>query len=183
MLPPVCSQRSSSSSSSVSTRIKSKPRPKTVRSTATPVPAAESVQVSFEALSAFDRVTTQFESLGVRFYNAIALKPSNPVFPQDEDTCVLLPTHNNSTLVFELLQPMQWVEVSVSSVQAVRMRGIDVFDAIVAEAGDAYDYCNIGAHPNHELPPQRLRIAAAGLSKVVIEADTPLTLNEISFGR
>lgn len=182
MLPPVCSQRSSSSSS-VSTRINAKPRLKTFRSASAPVPAAESVQISFEALSAFDRVTTQFESLGVRFHNAIALKPSNPVFPQDEDTCVLLPTHTNSALMFELLQPMQWVEVSVSSVQAVRMRGIDVSDTTVAEAGDAYDYCNIGAHPNHELPHQRLRIAAAGLSRVVIESDTPLTLNEISFGR
>lgn len=179
MLPPVCTQPSSS----VATRIKAKSRPKAIQPTSQLIPAAEFVRISFEALSAFDRVTTQFESLGVRFHNAIALKPSNPVFPQGEDTCVLLPTHNNSALVFELTQPMQWVEVSVSSVQAVRMRGIDVSDTTVAEAGDAYDYCNIGVHPNHELPHQRLRIAAAGLSRVVIESDTPLTLNDISFGR
>ncbi len=182
MLPPVCVQSPSSSSSSISTRIKAKSRSQAIQRVSTPVPS-ESVQISFEALSAFDRVTTQFESLGVRFHNAIALKPSNPAFPQDTDACVLLPTQNNSSLALDFVQPMTWIEVSVSSVQAVRLRGFDASDEVLTEAGDAYDYCNLGAHPNHELPQQQLRIAAAGLSKVVIESDTPLTLNEISFGR
>ena len=183
MLPPVPVQSPSSSSLSVSTCIKAKPYPKTIQPTSQPVPAVEFVEISFEALSAFDRVTTQFESLGVRFQNAIALKPSNPVFPQDEEACVLLPTGNNTSLTLEFLQPMEWVEVHVSSVQSVRMRGMDASDTSISEAGDAYDYCNLGAHPCHELPHQCLRVAAAGLSKVVIESNTPLTLNNIAFGR
>lgn len=183
MLPPVCSQSSSSVSRSGSTQITPKAASKTLRLASTSVPAAEYVQISFEALSAFDRVTTQFEALGVRFQNAIALKPSNPVFPQDEEACVLLPTGTNTSLTLEFLQPMEWVEVHVSSVQSVRMRGMDASDTTISEAGDAYDYCNLGAHPCHELPYQCLRVAAAGLSKVVIESSTPLTLNDIAFGR
>ena len=141
-----------------------------------------SVLLSFRQLAAFEQVHNQFQRWGVRFQAAIALEPSNPIFPYQAGGRVLMPTGNQSSLTLTFDRAVRWVEVVVSSVQSVRVTALDADHQRLESSEQHQNQRSFSAYLGDVLPQQHIRVSAEGIARIVIDADAPFILSAIMFG-
>jgi hypothetical protein len=139
-----------------------------------------SVQLDFEDLSSCTIVADQFEAQGVRFANAIALRPSNPAYRSDSGEIVLMGAPKSGYLEARFLRPVQFVSGSVTS---SRRTVLTVFDehnqTIACTETPGTNLAESGAAYPANMP---LRLSAANIHRVTFHAfDGQLTLADFCF--
>ena len=140
----------------------------------------DSVQLDFEALSSCTIVDRQFEAQGVRFTNAIALRPSNPAYQSDSGEIVLMGAPKAGYLEALFLRPVRFVSGSVTS---SRRAVLTVFDeqnrTIACAETPGANLANSSAETPTNLP---LHLSAADIRRVTFHAfDGQLTLADFCF--
>ncbi|NJN22999.1 MAG: hypothetical protein HC812_19800, partial [Leptolyngbya sp. RL_3_1] len=87
----------------------------------------------FSPLQPYESVTRQYESLGVRFSRAIALRPSNPDFIADPNGLVLMPTNTGQGITLHLRRSIVQVQLQVMGSQPVVLFSLDGAGYCVAQ--------------------------------------------------
>jgi hypothetical protein len=141
---------------------------------------SELLCLNLETLTPFEVIDRQFESLGITFNNAIALKPSNPAFPTYSGQMLLLASPDNGMISMTFAQPVSYVSGRVTSsrptiVTAYNCLGQELVRKKLPSA-------NL-AGSNAPIPPNELLfVQARNIHKVTFYAfDGQLTLDAISL--
>jgi hypothetical protein len=87
----------------------------------------------FSPLQPYESVTRQYESLGVRFIRAIALRPSNPDFIADPNGVVLMPAPASQEITLHLRRSIVQVQLQVMGSQPVTLSSLDRAGYCVAQ--------------------------------------------------
>lgn len=140
------------------------------------------VQLSFEDLAAFDQVKDQYRGLGVWFEGAIAIKPSNPLFPPHSGSLVIMPVGSHPELAVYFRHPTQMMGVFVTGARRVKMVGFDTNGNVVDQVSTSNcQYLQQDVERQEALPRQLLRLSASGIVKVVLESDGPFVLDDFFY--
>lgn len=139
--------------------------------------------LSFQELSAFERVREQYAHLGVRFEGTIALEPSNPLFHSDSETLILMPANDQAGITVSFDLPTEWVGAFVTSVRPVLMSAFDENGNLLEQATTHWDqvYTEDGLL-RFPLPQQRLELRAQHIARVVFHSYAPFTLSNFYCG-
>jgi hypothetical protein len=86
----------------------------------------------FDPLQPYESVTRQYESLGVRFAHAIALRPSNPEFVSPSEV-VIMPIAGQKDIVLHLRRLVVQVQLQVIGSQPVTLSTLDGSGHCVAQ--------------------------------------------------
>lgn len=138
--------------------------------------------LNLETLTPFEVIDRQFESLGITFNNAIALKPSNPAFPTYSGQMLLLASPENGFISLTFAQPVSYVSGRVTS---SRPTMVTAYNSLGQElVRKKLPSANL-AGSNAPIPPnQLLFVEARNIHQVTFYAfDGQLTLSAISFKR
>lgn len=136
------------------------------------------VQLDFQDLKAFERVTDQYQHLGVEFEQAIALSPSNPAFqPRTGSMAVMPPSHHKSITV-SFLRPIAKVGAYVSNVIPVTLTA---YDEDGNSLGSASSHPCPFPEPGVALPQQLLELEIEGIAYVTFYCDAPFILNDFFY--
>lgn len=136
--------------------------------------------LNLETLTPFETIHRQFETLGITFNNAIALKPSNPAFPTYSGQMLLLAAPDNGCIEMTFTQPVSYVSGRVTS---SRPTIFTAYNSLGQElVRKKLPSANL-AGSNAPIPPNELLfVEARNIHKVTFYAfDGQLTLNAISF--
>lgn len=87
----------------------------------------------FSPLQPYESVTRQYESLGVRFAHAIALRPSNPEFMAVPFGVVIMPIAGQKNIVLHLRRSILHVQLQVIGSQPVTLSTLDGSGHCVAQ--------------------------------------------------
>lgn len=138
--------------------------------------------LNLETLTPFEVIDRQFESLGITFNNAIALKPSNPAFPTYSGQMLLLASPENGFISLTFAQPVSYVSGRVTS---SRPTIVTAYNSLGRElVRKKLPSANL-AGSNAPIPPNELLfVEARNIHQVTFYAfDGQLTLSAISFKR
>ena len=136
------------------------------------------VQLDFQDLKAFERVTDQYQHLGVQFEQTIALSPSNPAFqPRTGSMAVMPPSHHKSITV-SFLRSIAKVGAYVSNVIAVTLTA---YDEDGNSLGSASSQPCSSPKPGVALERQLLALEIEGVAYVTFHCDAPFILNDLFF--
>ena len=140
----------------------------------------DSVQLDFETLSSCTTVDRQFEAQGVRFTNAIALRPSNPAYRSDSGEIVLMGAPKAGYLEALFLRPVRFVSGSVTSSRRAVLTVFDEQNRTIAQAElPGKNLANSGAEYPANFP---IGLNAANICRVTFHAfDGQLTLADFCF--
>ena len=143
-------------------------------------PQIDSVQLDFEDLPSCTIVERQFEAQGVRFNNAIALRPSNPAYRSDSGEIVLMGAPNAGYLEALFLRPVKFVGGSITSSRRAVLTVFDEQNRTIARAETpGANLANSGAETPANLP---IHLSAANIWRVTFHAfDGQLTLADFCF--
>ena len=138
------------------------------------------VQLDFEDLSSCTIVDGQFEAQGVRFTNAIALRPSNPAYRPDSGEIVLIGAPKAGYLEALFLRPVKFVSGSITSSRRAVLTVFDEHNQTIARAETpGANLANSGSETPANLP---LHLSAANIRRVTFHAfDGQLTLADFCF--
>jgi hypothetical protein len=139
--------------------------------------------LSFQELSAFERVREQYAHLGVRFEGAIALEPSNPLFHPDSGALILMPVNDQAGITVVFDRPTEWIGAFVTSVRPVLMTAFDENGNSIEQASTDWDqvYTEEGSL-RFPLPQQRLELQAKNIARVIFHSYAPFTLANFYCG-
>ncbi len=96
--------------------------------------ASNRVRLDLDELECFEVVDTQYEDLGIRFANAIALHPSNPAFPPQSGHTVLTGAPKSGWLEATFARPVRLVSGFVTGSRSTILMGFDEANQLVAQA-------------------------------------------------
>ena len=144
-----------------------------------------SIQLDFENLSGFERVSGQYEHLGVRFSEAIALQPSHPAFTCRPGSFVLMPLGERIEIIADFHRRVCQVGAFVLCPKPVRLIAFDASGKPIARTSTKQITASItlaGEMPK-ALPRQKLEIKCKGsnIVKVLFGSSTPFTLDDFFF--
>lgn len=94
--------------------------------------APKPIRISLEELKSFETVENQFQNLGVKFTNAIALEPSNPAFGATNGVKVLMGAPKSGLIELTFTKPVKWVSAGVSSSRRSILSAYDRQDTEIA---------------------------------------------------
>ncbi|MBW4466758.1 MAG: hypothetical protein KME07_15140 [Pegethrix bostrychoides GSE-TBD4-15B] len=133
------------------------------------------VRLDVEDLPCFTVVNRQYEAWGVRFENAVAIHPSNPLYPPYSGEMVLLGAPRDGWLEARFLHPVRHVGSCVVSSRRTVIQAFNRQNQLVAEAAAE---ANLG-QGNTSL---RLSSAAQNIHRVTLECfDGQLTVDDFCF--
>lgn len=134
------------------------------------------VRLDWEDLACFSVVNHQYESWGVLFNNAIAIRPSNPVYPPHSGVMVLLGAPDSGWLEATFLRPVQYVSSFITSSRRTVMRAFNRQNQLVAETeSPAANLADGDAN-------LRLSLNAANISKITFQSfNGQLTVDDFCF--
>lgn len=142
-------------------------------------------QLDFEDLAEFERVETQYCSLGVQFAGAIAIRPSNPIFIPSSGCLVLMPLTFQVGIQAQFCQLVSVVQALVSGTRPVTLTALDR-QGHVLERVSIGSYRYLWAEGEAEmapLPQQPLELQTPGIAGVLFESDAPFTLDNFFFSQ
>jgi hypothetical protein len=138
------------------------------------------VSLNLGILKRFESVKLQYEELGIIFSNCIAIEPSNPAFPTNDGSIVLMGAPKSGFLEAFFLHPVNTAKVLITSSQRLIMSAYNrdrelIAQNILAEANLA----NTGS----TVPPNtRLSVKAEDIYSISLCAfDGQFTIDEFSF--
>lgn len=102
--------------------------------TADPTHDPVCVRLDVEDLPCFAVVDHQYAAWGVRFSNAIAIRPSNPAYPPHSGSMVLFGAPNYGWIEATFARPVQHVSSFVTGSRRTVMRAFNRHDQLVAQA-------------------------------------------------
>lgn len=139
--------------------------------------------LSFQELSAFERVREQYAHLGVRFEGTIALQPSNPLFHPDSGALILMPVNDQVGITVIFDRPTEWAGAFVTSARPVLMTAFDEGGNPIEQASTDWDqvYTEEGLL-RFPLPQQRLELRAKNIARVTFHSYAPFTLANLYCG-
>ncbi|MGK7905376.1 MAG: hypothetical protein AB4352_29020 [Hormoscilla sp.] len=136
------------------------------------------VQLNFEDLKTFERVTDQYQHLGVGFEQAIALSPSNPAFQPRTGSLALMPPSHQKSITVSFLRSIAKVGAYVSNVIPVTLTAYDEDGNRLGSASS--QPCSF-PEPGVALERQLLELEIEGVAYVTFYSDAPFILNDLFF--
>lgn len=150
--------------------------------TAARIPTSQkTLQLDFQALTAFERVTDRYRHLGVGFSNAIAIEPSNPAFLSKTGSFVLMPLGNEMILNASFDFPTSWVGAYVCGARSVILTAFDQTGKIIAQVTTAASSSVAPSHTNSSCSWQQLELNRSGIAKVMFHSSEPFIIKEFYF--
>ncbi|MEP0816020.1 MULTISPECIES: hypothetical protein [Trichocoleus] len=142
-------------------------------------------QLDFEDLVEFERVENQYFTLGVQFWGAIAIRPSNPIFVPSSGCLVLMPSTFQAGIQAQFCRPVAIVQALVSGTRPVTLTALDS-NGVVLERVSIGSYRYLWADGQAELAPlpqQPLQLQTPGIASILFESDAPFTLDNFFFSQ
>lgn len=138
------------------------------------------VRLDFEDLLSFTVVDRQFEAQGVRFANAIALRPSNAAYRSYSGDIVLMGAPKEGYLEALFLRPAQFVGGFITSSRRAVLTAFDGNDQAIARIETPG--ANLAATHSAYAPNFPIHLSAANIHRVTFHAfDGQLTLDDFCF--
>ncbi|MDF5723158.1 MAG: hypothetical protein PUP91_22340 [Rhizonema sp. PD37] len=136
--------------------------------------------LNLENLKCFETVEQQYKQYGVVFSNCIAIEPSNPAFPKNSGTLVLMGAPKGGFLEATFLQPVQSVSAVVTSSQRLVLSAYDGDCQLLSQA--VLSGANL-ANSDSTVPPNTLiSVSAKNIHTVTFCAfDGQFTVDDFSF--
>jgi hypothetical protein len=143
--------------------------------------APKPIHISLEELKSFETVENQFQNLGIKFTNAIALEPSNPAFAAANGVKVLMGAPKTGLIEVTFTNPVKWVGARVTSSRRTILSGYDRQGTEIAR--DEMPTPNL-VGSNSPIPANTpLKVQADAISKATFYAfDGQLIIVDFSFG-
>jgi hypothetical protein len=138
------------------------------------------VSLNLERLKCFESVKLQYEELGVIFSNCIAIQPSNPAFPTNDSSIVLMGAPKSGSLEVVFARPINTAEVHITSSQRLIMSAYNRDRQLVVQ--NILPGANL-ANTDSAVPPKvLLSVKAKDIYKISLCAfDGQFTINEFRF--
>ena len=144
--------------------------------------AQGSVQLNFQNLSAFERVTDQYANQGVRFDGAIALEPSNPLFQTRVGKLVLMPISNQACFSAQFHGDLRQVDVFVSSARPVCLNAYDAAGNLIDQvSSDWKQIFSEEGEMRNPLPIQKLELRVPNIVRIVLQSYAPFIVTGLDF--
>jgi hypothetical protein len=138
------------------------------------------VRLDFEDLPSCTLVDRQFEAQGVRFANAIALRPSNAAYRPYSGDIVLMGAPKSGYLEALFLRPAQFVGGFITSSRRTILTAFDRHNQAIARAETPN--ANLAESDSRYLPNFPVHLSAANIHRVTFHAfDGHLTLDDFCF--
>lgn len=139
------------------------------------------VHLDFSHLGCYEVVERQFIQWGIEFHNAIALHPSNPSFPVEEEGTVLMGAPRSGLLDATFKKPVCLVSALLTGSRRTVMTAFDASGTIVAKT--EIPKANL-AHSDAPFPPnQAIHLQADGISRIRVRSiGGQFTMGSLSFG-
>ena len=142
--------------------------------------SSKCVQLSFEDLKCFEVVDRQFKSLGVTFCNCIAIRPSNPAFPPNSGTTVLMAAPKNGWLEATFPHSVRSVKAFVTSSQRLVLSAYDINNERIGQVEISEP--NLAGTDSSIPPNNQLLIEAPNIYRITFCAfDGQFTVDDLSF--
>ncbi|MEP0852907.1 MULTISPECIES: hypothetical protein [Cyanophyceae] len=146
-----------------------------------PVKKPTCVRLNMEDLTCFEVVERQFQQWGVTFRNAIALQPSNPAFPVQSGTTVLMGAPKNGLIEVFFEYPVRFVSGFTTSSQRTILSAFDAQDKLLART--EIPGPNLAGTDSPIPPNTLLSVNVPDISRITFYAfDGQLTVDDLSFG-
>lgn len=136
------------------------------------------VELDFQDLKAFERVTDQYQHLGVGFEQAIALSPSNPAFQPRTGSIAVMPLGHHKSITVSFLRSVKKVGAYVSNVRPVTLTA---YDEDGNGLGSASSQPCSSLEPGVALDLQLLELEIEAIAYVTFQCDAPFILNDLFF--
>lgn len=138
------------------------------------------IVLDLENLSAFERVREQYRHLGVRFGNAIALAPSNPIFTTKSGSSVLMPMENQTSLCAYFDKPTCLVGAFVCGTRIISLKAYDRDGNLLGQNSTS---ANQTSSPNREAASlgSQLQLNKRGIARVEFHSWMPFTVDDFFF--
>lgn len=138
------------------------------------------IVLDFEDLSAFERVMEQYRHFGVRFGNAIALEPSNPMFTTQSGSSVLMPMENQNSLCAYFDKPTCLVGAFVCGTRIISLKAFDRDGNLLGQTSTLAHPTNSSNERGESLVTQ-LQLNKRGIARVEFHSWMPFTLDNFFF--
>ena len=143
--------------------------------------APKPIQISLEELKSFETVENQFQNLGVKFTNTIAIEPSNPAFGAANGVKVLMGAPKSGLIEISFTNPVKWVSARVTSSRRTILSAYDRQDTKIARAEMSAP--NLAGANSSIQPNAPLKVQADAISKATFYAfEGQLVIVDLSFG-
>lgn len=143
--------------------------------------APKPIHISLEELKSFETVEHQFQNLGIKFTNTIAIEPSNPAFGAAVGVKVLMGAPKSGLIEVSFTNPVKWVSAKVTSSRRTILSAYDRQGTEISR--DEMPSPNLAGF-NSPIPPNTpLKVQADAISKASFYAfDGQLIIVDLSFG-
>ncbi|WP_353930766.1 hypothetical protein WJM97_21260 [Okeanomitos corallinicola TIOX110] len=140
----------------------------------------ECIRLNFDELKAFETLHDQFKNWGIIFDNCLVIQPSNPAFPSESGSKVVMASPKSGLLEINFLRPVNWVSGLVTSSQRLVISAYDQNGELLDES--VLPKANL-ANSDSDIPPNTmLSVSAENISKVKFFCfDGNFTLDEFRF--
>lgn len=145
-------------------------------------PVAECIQLNFSDLEEFESVQDHYQSLGIYFEGAIALKPSNPAFATDPETLVVTPETGQSSIAVRFRSLQKMVGARVTASQQIKLTLFNQDDQLIAEQWAGAPQYLQSLTPEQNFPDHQLEVLAESIAKVEFSSDAPFIVHSFSCG-
>ncbi|MBF2050252.1 MAG: hypothetical protein EDM05_007410 [Leptolyngbya sp. IPPAS B-1204] len=134
------------------------------------------VRLDLEDLTCFSVVERQYESWGVLFQNAIAIRPSNPAFSPQAGLMLLLGAPESGCIEATFLRPVQYVSSFIISSRRTVMSAFNRHNQLIGQT-ESQANSRWGRCLN-----QRLSLSGSNIHKVTLcSFNGELTIDEFCF--
>ncbi|MEO0537000.1 MAG: hypothetical protein AAF215_24470 [Cyanobacteria bacterium P01_A01_bin.123] len=138
------------------------------------------IHIELDNLDRFTVVTDQFADIGVTFHNAIAIKPSNPVYPTHSGERVLIGAPSSGWLSATFHQPVAWVGAYVTGSRSVLMSAFDATDRLLTKI--ELPGANLDNGENEVPPNSPMLLQAEGIASIRVHCvGGQFTLDDFSY--
>jgi hypothetical protein len=135
------------------------------------------VRLDLEDLTCFTVVDRQYESWGVLFQNAVAIRPSNPAFAPHCGLMVLLGAPESGLIEATFLRPVQYVSSFITSSRRTVMSAFNRHNQLIAQT-ESQTNSRCGFFSTN----QRLSLSVNNIHRVTLHTfNGELTVDEFCF--
>ncbi len=139
-----------------------------------------SISLNLEILKCFESVKLQYEELGIIFGNCIAIQPSNPAFPTNEGSIVLMGAPKSGFLEAAFVHPVNIAKVLITSSQRLIMSAYNRDRQLIVQ--NILPGANLANTDSVAPPNTLLSVAAKDIYSISLCAfDGQFTIDDFSF--
>ncbi len=136
------------------------------------------IHLDLEHLTCFEVVDHQFSRSGIIFNNAIALKPSNPLFPTGQT--VLMGAPQSGMIEATFAQPIRFVSALLTGSRRTVMTAFNEKNTIIAKA--EIPRATLAKPGSSGLPHQPTTLCAQAIHRISIRSiGGQFTMNDVAF--